>query len=98
MPVPMATSHGRVHGPNQNVQQVVHADADLVPRHTHDAGIPRPEHLDLDATAQAELLEPMHVIGRPRNVGNAGRLSHGELRQREEAIRGGHGPDRQGGC
>lgn len=79
MPVPVATSHGRVHGPNQDVQQVVNADADLVPRHAHNARIPGPEHLDPDAGPQTKLLQPMDVIGLARNVSNAGRLADGQL-------------------
>jgi hypothetical protein len=76
---PVVTGSARIKGSDQDVQQVVDADADLVSRQTDDAGIPWPEHLDLHATAQAELLQPMDMIRPADDVNHTGRLPCGKV-------------------
>lgn len=61
----------RVERADQDVQQMVDADADLVSRQPDDAGIPRPKHLDFDAAAQTEFFQSMDVIRLADDVGHA---------------------------
>ena len=70
------------HGLDQNVQQIVGSQAHLATRHANDARIARPEHFDLRPAAQSQFLQAMNVVGVPDDAANMGRLSRGQILQR----------------
>jgi hypothetical protein len=61
--------------PDQDLEKVVGTEAELVAGHANDAGVARAEHLDHRPSAQAELLESMHVLNRPLDLTDLGRLA-----------------------
>jgi hypothetical protein len=78
-------------GLNQHTESGVRSQADLVPRQTDDARVAGPKHLDLRAAAQAELLEPMDVIGMAKNIDDLSRLPGQKAMKRNDVGRSVHG-------
>ena len=66
---------------DEDTEQVVCSEADLVAGHAEDAGIAGPKHQDAGTAAQAELLEPVYVVGLSGNAANAGRLTGEQIAQ-----------------
>ena len=59
----VATNLARRTGrPDQDLEQVVGSEADFVTGESDNARVAGPEHLDLDAVAQPELLQSMNMV------------------------------------
>ena len=78
----------------QDVQQIVGSEADLTGGHTEDARVAGSEHLDAGAAAQAELFEPVHVVGLSGDATYEGRLTGLEIAEWDGFIDHDGGPER----
>ena len=66
---------------NQHVQHVIGPQTDFIACQTNNAWISRPKHLDTQPVAQADLFQPVYVVGISSDATNEGGLSGGQLVQ-----------------